>query len=126
MDQHSIALRAANPTFEEGQVCARYLDQAAEGFFHLWLGPRAEPRPLPVRLLPFAAPMLVVLATINRARWIAFGGLAAAAVTALIGVVDLGYVASLGVIEIAIGAAGAAVSVASLAGTYRAAGATGD
>jgi len=42
MDQHSIALRAANPTFEEGQACARYLDQAAEGFFHLWLGPRAE------------------------------------------------------------------------------------
>lgn len=42
MDQHSIALRAANPTFEEGQACAHYLDQAAEGFFHLWLGPHAE------------------------------------------------------------------------------------
>ncbi len=41
MDRHSIVLRAANPTFDEGLACARYLDQAAEGFFHLWLGPRA-------------------------------------------------------------------------------------
>ena len=42
MDQHSIVLRAAKPTFDEGLACARYLDQAAEGFFHFWLGPRAE------------------------------------------------------------------------------------
>lgn len=42
MDRHSIVLRAANPTFDEGLVCARYLDQAAEGFFHLMLGRRAE------------------------------------------------------------------------------------
>jgi len=31
----------ANPTFVEGQVFARYLDQAAEGFFRLMLGRRA-------------------------------------------------------------------------------------
>ena len=42
MDRHSIVLRAAKPTFDEGLACARYLDQAAEGFFHIWLGPRAE------------------------------------------------------------------------------------
>ena len=42
MDQHSIVLRAAKPTFDEGLACALYLDQAAEGFYHLWLGPRAE------------------------------------------------------------------------------------
>ncbi|MDJ0807359.1 MAG: GNAT family N-acetyltransferase [Gammaproteobacteria bacterium] len=42
MDQHLIVLRAAKPTFDEGLACARYLDQAAEGFFHFWLGPRAE------------------------------------------------------------------------------------
>ncbi len=40
MDQHSIILRTANPTFEEGLVFARYLDQAAEGFFRLMLGRR--------------------------------------------------------------------------------------
>lgn len=41
MDQHSIILRAANPTLDEGLVCARYLDEAAEGFFRLMLGRRA-------------------------------------------------------------------------------------
>jgi len=40
MDQHSIILRAANPTSEEGLVFARYLDEAAEGFFRLMLGRR--------------------------------------------------------------------------------------
>ena len=41
MDRHSIVIRAANPTFDDGLACARYLDEAAEGFFHIWLGPRA-------------------------------------------------------------------------------------
>ena len=40
MDQHSIILRAAKPTFDEGLVFARYLDQAAEGFFRIILGRR--------------------------------------------------------------------------------------
>lgn len=42
MDRHSITLRAAGQTFDEGLACARYLDQAAEGFFRFWLGPRME------------------------------------------------------------------------------------
>lgn len=42
MNQHSIELRAGNPKFDEGLACARYLDQAAEGFFHLMLGRRAD------------------------------------------------------------------------------------
>ena len=42
MDRHSIVLRAANPTFDEGLVFARYLDEAAEGFFRLMLGRRVE------------------------------------------------------------------------------------
>ncbi len=42
MDRHSIVLRAAKPTFDEGLAFARYLDQAAEGFFRFWLGRRAE------------------------------------------------------------------------------------
>ena len=41
MDEHSITLRAAKPTFDEGLVFARYLDQAAEGFFRFMLGRRA-------------------------------------------------------------------------------------
>ena len=41
MDRHSIVLRAANPTFDEGLASARYLDEAAEGFFRFMLGRRA-------------------------------------------------------------------------------------
>ena len=40
MDRHSIALRAANPTFEDGLACARYADEAAEGFMRLMFGRR--------------------------------------------------------------------------------------
>ena len=42
MDQHSIVLRTAKPTFDEGLAFARYLDEAAEGFFRFMLGRRAE------------------------------------------------------------------------------------
>ena len=41
LHQPSIALRAARATFDEGLVFARYLDQAAEGFFRFMLGRRA-------------------------------------------------------------------------------------
>lgn len=38
----SIHLRAANPTIGDGLAFARYLDQAAEGFFRIMLGRRAD------------------------------------------------------------------------------------
>ena len=38
MERHSITLRAANPTWDEGLAFARYLDEAAEGFFRFMLG----------------------------------------------------------------------------------------
>ncbi len=41
MDRHSINLRAANPTLDEGLAFARYVDVAAEGFFRFMLGRRA-------------------------------------------------------------------------------------
>jgi len=40
MNQHSIILRAAQPTFEEGLVFARYLNEVAEGFIKLMYGRR--------------------------------------------------------------------------------------
>jgi len=40
IDKHLINLRAASPTFEEGTIFARYLDEAAEGFFRFMLGKR--------------------------------------------------------------------------------------
>ena len=41
MNRHSIVLRTANPTFDEGLAFARYVDEAAEGFFRFMLGRRA-------------------------------------------------------------------------------------
>jgi ribosomal protein S18 acetylase RimI-like enzyme len=41
MDRHSVNLRPANPTLDDGLAFARYLDQAAEGFFRFMLGRRA-------------------------------------------------------------------------------------
>ncbi len=42
MDQDSITLRAAKPTMDEGLAFARYLDEAAEGFFRFMLGRHAQ------------------------------------------------------------------------------------
>ena len=38
MEQPTIVIRAANPTFDEGLACGRYLNEAAEGFFRFMLG----------------------------------------------------------------------------------------
>lgn len=85
-----------------------------------WLGPRGDPRPRVIQLSPFVAPLLMVLATINNARWLGLHGLAASGVLLAVGVVDLGRVTSIAVTELLIAAAAAAVSLASLTGTYRA------
>lgn len=42
MDEDSITLRAAKPTLDEGLAFARYLDEAAEGFFRFMLGRHAQ------------------------------------------------------------------------------------
>jgi len=39
---NDVKLRPANPTLDDGLAFARYLDEAAEGFFRFMLGPRAE------------------------------------------------------------------------------------
>ncbi len=84
-----------------------------------WLGPRADPQPRVVQFAPFVAPVLMLLATINQVRWLAWCGLGASAVVGGFAVGDVGRVNSLAVIEFAIAAAAALVSIASFAGTYR-------
>ena len=42
MDRDSIVLRPAKPTLDEGLTFARYLDEAAEGFFRFMIGRRVE------------------------------------------------------------------------------------
>lgn len=84
-----------------------------------WLGPRGDPQPLAVQLSPFVAPVVVVVLTMNHMRWMPQIGLVASAVVAGFGAADLGRVTSLGVLQILVGAAAAAVSIASATGTYR-------
>ncbi len=85
-----------------------------------WLGPRGDPQPRLVQLSPFVAPLLMVLGALNNVRWASWFGLLAAAVTAGVGLGDLGRVGSIAAVELAVAAAAAAVSLASLTGTYRA------
>ncbi len=86
-----------------------------------WLGPRSNPQPVLVRLIPFyVAAVFGILASYNvrRMPWISLGG---SVVLALIAVPDLSRSVGLATIEFAIAGAVALVSVASFTGTYRAA-----
>lgn len=84
-----------------------------------WLGPFSAPNPFFVILVPFYAPTVVIVAALNNGRRVPWIGLTASAVTAAIGVVDLGKVTRLGLAELALAAAGAVFSLSSLTGTYR-------
>lgn len=84
-----------------------------------WLGPRGEPQPRIVHMLPFVAPVAMVLATVNQVRRLPVLGLGAAVLVAAVGVGDVGRVTSLAVVELTIAGAAAAVSVASFTGVYR-------
>jgi ribosomal protein S18 acetylase RimI-like enzyme len=42
MTRHQVTLRTANPTFEDGLACARYANQASEGFMRVMFGRRFE------------------------------------------------------------------------------------
>jgi hypothetical protein len=85
-----------------------------------WLGPFGDPRPAFVTMLPFVAPLVMVLLALNNSRWLPWAGLAAAAILALIALFDLSRVPRLALIELAIAAAGAMLAVAGFAGRYRA------
>ena len=84
-----------------------------------WLGPRADPTPAVVRLLPFVAPAIMLLAIINNARWVAYAGLVAATALAAIAIGDLSRVRNIGLVELAVAVVAGVASMASLAGTYR-------
>jgi hypothetical protein len=86
-----------------------------------WLGARGQPQPQAVRLLPFIAPLLMCIAVFNNLRWLSYFGLTAAAAVAVFGIGDLGRVPELAMLELLVAILAAAVSAASLTGTYRAA-----
>ena len=84
-----------------------------------WLGPRGEPHPIVVQLLPFVPAVLMVLAAVSHVRYLPWLGLAASGLILLIGLFDVVRFTGLGILEIAIGIATAVVSLVSLAGMYR-------
>lgn len=84
-----------------------------------WLGPRAEPTSPIVRFSPFVVPLLMTIAAFNNVRRLAWWGMGASLVTAVFGIVDLGRVPRLAVVELIIAGLAFVVSAASLTGTYR-------
>ena len=86
-----------------------------------WLGPWGEPQPAYVTMLPFVAPIAMIVMAVNSTRRLPLIGLAAAAITALIATFDLSRVPRLAGVELAIAAAGALTAIAGFAGQYRAA-----
>ena len=87
-----------------------------------WLGPRSNPQPVIIRLIPFVvAAAFGILASYNVPR-MPIIGLIGAAVLAAIAVPDLSRSTGLAVIEFAIAGAVALVSAASFTGMYRQAG----
>lgn len=84
-----------------------------------WLGPRGEPMPVFVRLLPFVAPTAMVLAVSYNARWIWRWGVLASLVTAGIALGDIGGFSNLAGLELLVALVALGVSLASITGTYR-------
>jgi hypothetical protein len=84
-----------------------------------WLGTRADPTPLLVRLAPFTAPVAVILGALRNSRWLAWVGAAGALVFGGYAIADVWNEPDLAVIEIGVAAAGLLVSLLALTGTYR-------
>lgn len=84
-----------------------------------WLGPFGERTSPLLTALPFVAPAVMVVLVLNNARYLPWFGLIAAAVTAVVGAIDLDHVRRLAAVELALAAAGALLSLASFAGVLR-------
>lgn len=84
-----------------------------------WLGPSADPRSVPVQLIPFVVPVLLVVATLRYGRFLPYWGVLGSLVLGLVGVADLNRFQRLAVVELAIAGAVLLVSVASFAGILR-------
>lgn len=84
-----------------------------------WLGARAQPRPLLVRLIPFALTVLVMMFAVYNVRRVALVSLVGSVAVAIIAVFDISRSGGLAAIEFAVAGATALVSVAAFSGTYR-------
>ena len=84
-----------------------------------WLGPIGEPVTPFVSMIPFFAPLAMVLLAINNVKSLPWFGLGAAGLTALVSAFDFSRVPRLALVELAIACAGALTAVAGFSGRYR-------
>ena len=92
------------------------------GFPTWWLGPASEPRLLLVNLLPFVAPLALVVEGLVHRRFLPLWGVLGAVVCAAVAAGDLSGQPRYAAVEFLLAAAGLAVSAASFAGMLRRAG----
>jgi hypothetical protein len=85
-----------------------------------WLGPRSNPQPLWIRLIPFAVCAVFGMLASLHVRRLPWLGLLGAALLAAVAVPDLTRIVGLAVTEFLIAGAVAVVSLAALTGMYRA------
>ena len=84
-----------------------------------WLGPRAQPQPLLIRILPFVITMLLGLLAVYNVRRIAVMSIIASVLIAIIGVFDMSRSGGLAAIEFVIAGSMLLVSVGALAASTR-------
>ena len=83
-----------------------------------WLGPDGDPQPIFIMLAPFVVPLAVIVLALNNVRHLPWYGLAGAALMSVFGFIDLAYVRRLGLVELLIAGAAAAVAVAGFGATF--------
>lgn len=84
-----------------------------------WLGPETDQRTFAIIAIPFAAPVVAVIAGIARLRIACVIGIIAAVATAGIALGETGRFPGIATVEFALAAAGLLISVASLGGRMR-------
>ncbi len=84
-----------------------------------WLGPIGDPAGWWLSMLPFLAPLAMILLAVNNAKGLPWFGLGATAWCTVIALFDLGPVFRLALVELAIAAAGALAAIGSISGLLR-------
>ena len=84
-----------------------------------WVGPRSQPSPVPIRLLPFFVCILAEVLVVYDVRRLSATLTAAGALTALVAVPDFSRSAGLATVELIISGALVVVGLAAFTGRYR-------
>jgi len=84
-----------------------------------WLGPIGAPASPIVSLVPFVAPVAMILLAVNNVRWLPWFGVGAAGLIAGVAALDFEGVPRLAVVEFSIAGAGALAAIGGLSGRYR-------